>query len=146
MSQVERQVVLPAPPVRVWEALADPEQLSAWFGAEASIEVRPRGRATFRWPDGTERGAVVESVEEPRLLVFRWLPFERAGRRTTRPLAARRVRITLEPHEGGTLLTVAETAPSHAPDPPPIGASSATTLLERIQPPPHGSSIRASAP
>src|SRR5918994_88106 len=62
MNEVAREVVLPAPPARVWEALSDPEKLSAWFGAEASIEVRSRGRARFRWPDGTERIAVVESA------------------------------------------------------------------------------------
>jgi uncharacterized protein YndB with AHSA1/START domain len=108
MNEVEREIILPVSPARVWEALSDPEQLSAWFGAQASMEVRPRGRATFRWPDGTERAAVVETAEEPRLLVFRWLPFERVGQESTRRIAAGRVRIALEPRRGGTLLTVVE--------------------------------------
>jgi uncharacterized protein YndB with AHSA1/START domain len=113
MNQVEREVLLPAPPARVWEALSEPEQLSAWFGADASMEVRPRGRARFRWPDGTERAAVVETAEEPRLLVFRWLPFERPNRGEARLTGVGRVRIALEPHDGGTLLSVVE---SGAPD------------------------------
>jgi uncharacterized protein YndB with AHSA1/START domain len=148
MSEVAREVVLPAPPARVWEALSDPEKLSGWFGAEASIEVRSRGRARFRWPDGTERNAVVETVEAPRLLVFRWLPFERIGRGATRPAVPGRVRIALEPHEGGTLLTVVESAPSAgADDTSQPGASPGTTLLlERPQPAPPGPPIRARSP
>ena len=148
MSEVEREVVLPAPPARVWEALSDPEKLSAWFGAEASIEVRSRGRARFRWPDGTERIAVVETAEAPRLLVFRWLPFERMGRGATRPAVPGRVRITLEPRDGGTLLTVVESAPSAgADDTSQPGASPGTTLLlERPQAAPPGRPIRARSP
>jgi uncharacterized protein YndB with AHSA1/START domain len=143
---VTRQVVLPAPPARVWEALSDPEQLSWWFGAEASIEVRSRGRATFRWSDGSERIAVVETAEAPRLLVFRWLPFQRLGRGATRQAVPGRVRIALEPHESGTLLTVVESAASEDADPASPGVSLATTLLEPIQTPPRGSAIRAGAP
>jgi uncharacterized protein YndB with AHSA1/START domain len=148
MNEVAREVVLPAPPARVWEALSDPEKLSAWFGAEASIEVRSRGRARFRWPDGTERIAVVETAEAPRLLVFRWLPFERIGRGATRPAVPGRVRIALEPRDGGTLLTVVESAPSAGPDDrSQPGASPGTTLLlERPQPAPPGPPIRARSP
>jgi uncharacterized protein YndB with AHSA1/START domain len=127
VKQVERQIVLPVPPSRVWAALSDPEQLSAWFGAKASIELRPRGRARFRWPDGTERAAVVETVDEPRLLVFRWLPFERADRGAARLTGAGRVRISLQPRDGGTLLTVVETGMpaglDHPRDPGPLSAT-----------------------
>lgn len=148
MNEVAREVVLPVPPGRVWEALSDPEELSAWFGAEASIEVRSRGRARFRWPDGTERLAVVETAEAPRLLVFRWLPFERMGRGATRPAVLGRVRIALEPRDGGTLLTVVESAPSAgADDASQPGASpGATLLLERPQPAPPGPPIWARSP
>jgi uncharacterized protein YndB with AHSA1/START domain len=107
-NQVEREVLLPVPPVRVWEALSDPDQLSAWFGADASMDLRPGGRARFRWPDGTERTAVVETAEEPRLLVFRWLPFERLDHGEARLTGVGRVRIALEPHEAGSLLSVVE--------------------------------------
>jgi uncharacterized protein YndB with AHSA1/START domain len=145
MSEVAREVVLPAPPARVWEALSDPEKLSAWFGAEASIEVRSRGRARFRWPDGTERIAVVETAEAPRLLMFRWLPFERMGRGAARPAVPGRVRIALEPRDGGTLLTVVESAPSAGADntSQPSASPGTTLLLERPQPTPP---IRARSP
>src|SRR6266571_1990617 len=36
--QVRREIFLPASRVEVWEALTDPARLSAWFGAEVSLE------------------------------------------------------------------------------------------------------------
>ena len=109
MRRLERRVLLAASPTRVWEALTDPDQLSAWFGAEASIELRPGGRATFRFPDSSERVAVVETVEPPRLLIFRWLPFHRAGDGRTRLYGGGRVRLGVEPSGEGTRLSVVET-------------------------------------
>jgi uncharacterized protein YndB with AHSA1/START domain len=130
MNQVEREVLLPASPARVWEALSDPDQLSAWFGADASIDLRPGGRARFRWPDGTERTATVETAEEPRLLVFRWLPFE-LDHGEARLTGVGRVRIALEPHEGGTLLRVTESgAPAGADDSREGGARSAAPVFQ----------------
>src|SRR5690349_20208179 len=75
MDAVEREVTVPAPPEAVWPELAGSEGISAWFGAQAQVDVRPGGRGVFRWPDGVERGVVVEDVEPARRLAFRWLPF-----------------------------------------------------------------------
>jgi uncharacterized protein YndB with AHSA1/START domain len=114
MMRFERQVLVPASLTRVWEAFTDPDQLSTWFGAEGSIEARPGGRATFRFPDGSERVAVVETVDPPRLLIFRWLPFHRAGGGRTRHSGGGRVRIRLEPSGDGTRVTVVETGRDRA--------------------------------
>jgi uncharacterized protein YndB with AHSA1/START domain len=143
MSEVHRQVVLPAPPARVWEALSVPGQLSAWFGARADIDPRPGGRALFRWPDGAERGAVVETAEAPRLLVFRWLPFDRRGGGPIRLIGAGRVRIELEPHEGGTLLTVVEIGVPGAEGPLDHGGPSGTPGSMLLRP---ADAIRTGAP
>ena len=105
---VQRRVVLPAPPARVWSALTHAGELSAWFGAEVSLDPRPGARASFHWPDGRERGAVLEEVERPSLLSFRWLPFERWVDGATRLVPATRVELRLEPVEGGTMLTLEE--------------------------------------
>src|ERR1044071_6871860 len=79
MDAVEREVTVPAPPEVVWKAVSRDEELSAWFGADVGLEVEPGGRGLFRWPDGTERGVVVEEVEPERKLSFRWLPFQRTA-------------------------------------------------------------------
>lgn len=117
---VEREILLPASPERVWSTLTEGRELSAWFGAEVEFEARPGGPATFRWPDGRSREATVEEMDPPRRLSFRWAPFERTGGGTWM-VPATRVEFTLEPAREGTLLRITErklagsamAAPSH---------------------------------
>ena len=106
--RVRRREVLPAEPGRVWDALTEAGELSAWFGAEVGGEFRPLGRLTFRWGDGRERVAVIEDLERPTSLAFRWLPFERHPGGETRVLGPGRVEITLEEVPPGTRITVEE--------------------------------------
>ncbi len=108
---IERAIELPAPPDRVWAALVDAEQLSAWFGARVEIEARPGGSATFAWPDGTVRRASVVALEPQRLLLLRWLPFAEDARGRRRALASTQVRFVLDGVEAGTRLLVQESAP-----------------------------------
>jgi uncharacterized protein YndB with AHSA1/START domain len=108
VDKVERRIQLPLPPEEVWPALTEGDRLSEWFGARTALEARPGGRATFRWPDGRERVAVVEAAEPGRRLTFRWLPFARWPGGQTVVLGSGRVELTLEPHGSGSVLTVAE--------------------------------------
>jgi uncharacterized protein YndB with AHSA1/START domain len=108
MDVVEREVVVPAPPAEVWPALTEAEEISVWFGAEAQLDVHPGGRGLFRWPDGSERRAVVEEVEPERRLAFRWLPFQQTGEGAIITVPSTRVEITLEAVPGGTRVRVVE--------------------------------------
>jgi len=108
MERIEREVVIPAPPEAVWPALTEGDEVSRWFGAEAELDARPGGRGVFRWPDGTERPVLVEEVEPPRRLAFRWLPFQRDAVEGVVPLPSTRVEITLHPVPGGTRVRVVE--------------------------------------
>ncbi len=108
MDSVEREVTVPAPPGTVWPALTHSDEVSAWFGAAAEIDVRPGGRGVFRWPDGTERHVVVEEVEPPQRLSFRWLPFERTAAGEIVTLPSTRVAITLDAVSEGTRVRVVE--------------------------------------
>src|SRR5688572_26952278 len=96
MSTVEREVTVAAPPEEVWSAVTHADEVSAWFGAHVEIEVRPGGRGVFRWPDGTERHALVEEVEPARRLSFRWLPFQRTAAGEIVAVPSTRVEITLD--------------------------------------------------
>src|SRR6185436_19450927 len=49
MDAVEREVTVPATPGEVWPAVTQSDEVSAWFGADAQLEVRPGGRGVFRW-------------------------------------------------------------------------------------------------
>jgi uncharacterized protein YndB with AHSA1/START domain len=115
MDMIEREVVVPAPPADVWPALADSAEISAWFGADAEVEVVPGGSGVFRWPDGTERRAVVEDVEPGRRLSFRWLPFQRTAGGRVVMVPSTRGELTLDEVDGGTRVRVVEHSTSARP-------------------------------
>ena len=48
--EVEREVVLDAPPEEVWEALTEPERLEEWFANDVEFDLERGG--DFRWDDG----------------------------------------------------------------------------------------------
>ena len=111
-DRIERTVELDHPPSKVWVALTTAEGLSAWFGDEATIDLRPGGSGQLRWADGTSVELRVERVEEPTVFGFTWhiygLP-EDDPRRTY-------VEFTLEPAGAGTRLTVVESGFAQLPD------------------------------
>ena len=108
METVEREITIPATPGDVWPALISADELSTWFGADVELDARPGGRGVFRWPDGTERQAVVEDVESGRRLSFRWLPFQRTPEGEAVSVPSTRVEITLEAVPEGTRVRVVE--------------------------------------
>ena len=116
-NQVERKILLPASPAEVWKALTDGDQVSEWFGAEVEVQAQRGGRVRCRFPDGRERGAVIETFEIESLLALRWLPFERDAAGKTRGRPSTNVRFSLKPREGGTLLTVQESVPTLSGEP-----------------------------
>ena len=73
-DEVRRELEVLAPRERVWAALTEPEQLVQWFPTKrAEIELRPGGPAVLEWEEATA-DAVVDVVEPPGRLVFRWRP------------------------------------------------------------------------
>src|SRR6266571_3262335 len=99
--QIEREIVFPASPTEVWEALTEPERLEEWFATEVELDAQPGGEGVFRWGDGDERRAIVRELEEERRLVLDW---DDEGQ----------VVLELEEVDGGTRVHVVETAPDFA--------------------------------
>ena len=97
--QVEREIVFPASPAEVWEALTEPERLEEWFATEVELDPRPGGEGTFRWGNGEERHATVREAETEERLVLDW---DGDGGEVV---------LELEEVEGGTLLHVVESSP-----------------------------------
>ena len=112
-DRIQRTVEVAHPPARVWAALTTAEGLGAWFGNEATIDLRPGGSARMTWTNGFAVDMRVERVEEPTVFGFTWqieeLPDD-DPRRTY-------VEFTLEPAGGGTRLTVVETGFETTSDP-----------------------------
>ncbi|WBO65971.1 SRPBCC domain-containing protein [Streptomyces camelliae] len=111
-DRIERTVEIAHPPATVWAALTTAEGLSAWFGQQAEIDLRPGGSAWMKWDGGHFADMRVERVEEPTVFGYTWrvpgLP-EDDPRRTY-------VEFTLEPVASGTRLTVVETGFAQLPD------------------------------
>jgi uncharacterized protein YndB with AHSA1/START domain len=103
-DRIQRTVDIAHPPATVWAALTTAEGLSAWFGNQAAIDLRPGGAAWMKWDSGHTADIRVERVEEPTVFGFTWHIFglpDDDPRRTY-------VEFTLEPAGPGTRLTVVE--------------------------------------
>jgi len=111
-DRIERTMEVAHPPGQVWAALTTAEGLAAWFGHEATIDLRPGGSAQLKWSDGHVADMRVERVEEPSVFGYTWnlegLP-EGDPRRTY-------VEFTLEPLGAGTRLRVIETGFAQLPE------------------------------
>jgi len=97
--QVEREIVFPESPEKLWEALTEPERLEEWFATEVELDPRPGGSGVFRWGDGEEQRATVREAEPGERLVLDW---DDGGE----------VVLELEEVEDGTVLHVVETSPA----------------------------------
>lgn len=108
------------PPAEVYEAVADPEQLSRYFttgGAAGRLETGAVVSWDFHDFPGAFPVTVVEAVP-PRRIVIRW-----AGRETTDESGQTTTTFEFEPVDGGsrTLVTITEASWRATPD----GAKSA---------------------
>ena len=58
--EVTRELVLPAPPEEVWDALTDPERLKEWFANDVEWD---GDELVYRWDDGEETRVTFELEE-----------------------------------------------------------------------------------
>jgi uncharacterized protein YndB with AHSA1/START domain len=123
-DRIEKQVFLRAPQERVWRAISDATEFGSWFGMELDGDFTPgaqmRGRIkpTKVDPDVAKMqekyedeplAFYVDRVEPMSLFSYRWHPFalDKSIDYSNEPMTL--VTFTLEPQNGGTLLTVVET-------------------------------------
>jgi uncharacterized protein YndB with AHSA1/START domain len=110
-DRIERTIHLNCAQRKVWQALTTSDDLSAWFGEGASIDLRLGGAASITFAGGMTVDMRVERVEEPTVFAYTWqlpdLPKD-DPRRTY-------VEFTLEPDGDGTLLSVVETGFAQLP-------------------------------
>ncbi len=113
MARIDRSIEIKAPPERVWRALTDPAELSAWFQVKIEGPIAPGSHvwmvAQHKGHAGTRFQVWFVEMDPPRRFVWQWHPgavdpsvdYSREPRTT--------VTFTLEPIAGGTRLSVAET-------------------------------------
>jgi len=112
-SRIDRTIEVKAPPDRVWRALTNADELSAWFQVKIEGAIAPDTDVwmTSLHPShaGQRFRVRFREMTAPRRFVWEWHPgavdpnvdYSREPRTT--------VTFTLEPSEGGTRLSVSET-------------------------------------
>ena len=105
-DRIEREIVVAAPPERLWEILTRPEHIARWFMMESQVDLRPGGTMALTSEEFGKFQGVVETVDPPRVFSYRW------ARHPDTPVAegtATMVEFTLTPEGDGTRLRVVET-------------------------------------
>lgn len=116
---VRRTIRIAAPVDRVWSAVTEPEHISRWFGQAELDGVGVGAQGSLTWP---ERGSVplrVEAMNPPHSVTYRWSNDD-ALDRLPQQLDLERSTVftfTLEPVNGGTVLTVVESGFDRTTDP-----------------------------
>jgi uncharacterized protein YndB with AHSA1/START domain len=113
LTRIDRTIEIHAPPERVWRALTDPRELSAWFQVtiEGGIAAGQEVWMTSAHPEhqGQRFQVLFKELTPPTRFVWQWCPgamdpkvdYSREPRTT--------LTFTLQPSPGGTRLSVAET-------------------------------------
>src|SRR6266702_8969969 len=108
-DRIEQDVYIAAPVERVWEVVTEPRHVGMWFGngEPAEVDMRPGGRIVFDHGEHGKLPAVIEKVEAPNYLSFRWAADD-AGSREPDVGNSTLVEFTVEPEGEGTRLRVVE--------------------------------------
>lgn len=111
-DRIEKRVVLRAGRARVWRALTEADEFSAWFGVKLEGPFRPgapvRGRLTYPGYEHLTLEVVVERIEPERYFSYRWHPYaiDPAVDYSAEPTTL--VEFQLEGGEQETTLTITE--------------------------------------
>ena len=113
MSRIDRSIEIKAPPQRVWRALTNPAELSAWFQVtiEGEMALDREVWMTSVHPQcaGQRFSVKIAEMTPPRRLVWEWHPgaIDPKVDYSREPWTS--VTFTLEASGAGTRLSVAET-------------------------------------
>ncbi|HUK17529.1 MAG TPA: SRPBCC domain-containing protein, partial [Bryobacteraceae bacterium] len=66
---LDRTLVIQAAPETVFAFFTDSARWARWWGAGSTIDARPGGQMTIRYPTGVEVSGDVVEVEAPRRIV-----------------------------------------------------------------------------
>jgi uncharacterized protein YndB with AHSA1/START domain len=107
------EVTIPASPDEVWQAFSTTEGLSTWLTPGATVDLRPGGEWTARFPGGSTGGGTIISFQPGRELVLSALAPDRFP-----TVRAQRTRVVFhfEPQGSGTLVRLTQTGWQTGPE------------------------------
>lgn len=139
-DSIQKQVVLKAPPSRVWHAISDATQFGKWFGVTLEgpfVAGRTiRGKFDFtlnedkimqhqeklglkpsriKMPEPGTVFCTVESMQPETYFSFRWIPYGIDAEADAQNEPTTLVEFRLEPTAEGTLLTIVESGFDRVP-------------------------------
>jgi uncharacterized protein YndB with AHSA1/START domain len=113
---VSRTIMIAAPLEKVWAAITEPEHIAQWAGQQATIDaVRVGGKGTWTFEGHGSVPLVIEQLDAPHSISYRWGSTESEA---IDPVASTVFTFTLEPADGGTMLSVVESGFNNLGDPP----------------------------
>ena len=89
-QQLDRTIVIGAPPAVVFTYFTDPAKWAAWWGDGSTIDARPGGRVFVKYPGGTEASGEVLELTPPSRIVFTY------GYATGKPIGPGESRVTID--------------------------------------------------
>src|SRR5262245_6349381 len=111
LSRIERKTLIRAPRSRVWKAIADVSQFSAWFCVKAEGKFEPGARvrmtSTYKGHEGTVFYVNIEEITPEKRFSWRWNPGSKQPEEGT-SAATTLVEFLLDEVDGGTMVTVIE--------------------------------------
>lgn len=109
-DSIEREIVINAPPERVWALITESEHVGTWFAdVEAEVDPQPGGIYRLTWEKtGTTIGRVV-TVEPHTRFSYRWNAWGAKWGEEPEDGYATLVEFLLEPQGTATRLRVVET-------------------------------------
>lgn len=119
-DRIERDVLLKAPPERVWRALSNAEEFGNWFGVALkgktfTVGQHVQGQITSAGYEHVVFDVLIERMEPQRLLAFRWHPYAVNPTVDYSQEPTTLVEFELKAVEGGTLLSVVESGYDSVP-------------------------------
>jgi uncharacterized protein YndB with AHSA1/START domain len=112
-SRIDRTIVINASPSRVWRALTDPAELSAWFKVTIDGPIAQGGEvqmtSTHAGYEGQRFKVWFVELTPPKRLVWQWHPGEVDPAIDYSREARTTVTFVLEPSAGGTRVILSET-------------------------------------
>ncbi len=108
--RLDRTISIRAPRETVFRFFTDAARWASWWGKGSTIDARPGGRVSIRYPDGTEAAGEVLDLVAPERITFSY------GFVTGKPFPAggSRVTLNLEQDGAGTRLHLTHAFPDAA--------------------------------
>jgi uncharacterized protein YndB with AHSA1/START domain len=106
LPAIERELTFAASPERVWRAITDSNEISAWFPDRADLQAVVGYEGWFEWDEHGRSAVLVEEVEPMHRFAWRW---ENEDGKGVHAPGSTLVEWTLEPRsDGGTTLRMRE--------------------------------------